>query len=108
MIDFTDMSEAAVGLIPAFLIGDDDRDAVAQLDARYAHGGGWHDFAGLRLEGWPEAARLVYPASEPHETDEVYRELSRGVLRSETIIVFDHSWVAVVQPDGSYRVARMD
>ncbi len=34
--------------------------------------------------------------------------ISRTVLREETIIVFQYSWVAVVQPDGKYRVARMD
>ena len=91
------------GLLPGFLSADDPRPAVEQLDENYAHGGGgWVPFKGFKL-----VTRLNKYGLE-YEDDPVMAELSRGVLRDETIVLFNGSWVAVIQKDGSYEVARMD
>lgn len=101
----------AWGFIPYFLNEDSEADAVTQLSAGYAHGGGWRDFHGftLSLAGGgkvvgeaPDDYRLSYPG------DPSYKEISRINFRDETIVLFPHGWVAVVQLDGTYRVARMD
>lgn len=91
-----------VGLTPAFLSEDDPDDAVTQLDKHYSHGGGWHDFDGFELHDSETAPQLRYPEDPP--TDAV----AHWKLRDERIILFDHAWVAVIQPDGSMRVSRMD
>ena len=101
MVQFT--NEHLAGYIPDFLSVHDPRPAVEQLNENYAHGGGWHPFKGFMLVKLSrEQYGLAYPDDPP------MREMSRGVLRDETIVLFESSWVAVIQKDGSYEVARMD
>lgn len=102
MIEFTNMQVA--GSLPQFFDETDKRGAVAQAHSNYAHGGGWQDFQGFTLKGaFKEgAAQLNYPDDPPT------REISRAKLRDELVIMFEHAWVAVVQLDGTFRVARMD
>lgn len=99
-----------MGLIPAMLSPYDPRPAVEQLHEGYAHGGGWHDFDGFVVTEHPEVGRysIKYPG------DPAYKEKARATLTNavtgitEKIVVFDHGWVMVVQPDGTNRIARMD
>ena len=101
MLQFTNMEVA--GFIPQWLSKDDPRSAVEQIDAAYQHGGGWHDFEGFKLtDGGDRPYYLRYPG------DPLTRELSRATLRDETLVLFEHSWFAVIQADGSFRVARLD
>src|SRR5258708_6821588 len=89
-----------LGYIPMFLSESDPRPAKEQFDLAYAHGGGWLPMNGWRLDlvtGW-----LKYPG------DPVYKPIARAELRDEVIFVYEHAWVSIVQPDGSYEVARMD
>jgi hypothetical protein len=92
-----------VGYTPEFLSEEDERDAVTQLNENYEHGGGWRQFDGFSLayslEGNPE---LHY------DDDPITEAVAQWELRDEKIVLFDHAWVAVIQPDGSFRVARMD
>ena len=92
-----------VGFLPMMLDPENPNEAVDQLHDNYAHGGGWHDFEGFQFDYTdPTAPRLLYPGDPPTEA------VCYWELRDETIILFDHAWVAVVQPDGSFRVSRMD
>ena len=101
MIMFTNMD--VVGFIPEFLDENDPRPAVEQIDTAYQHGGGWMDFKGHELLGGDgEPYSLKYPNDPP------MRELSRAKLRDETLVLFTSSWLAVIQEDGSFRVARLD
>ncbi len=106
---------AALGVLPMIFDETDPRPAREQVNDRYSHGGGFVPFEGFTLhdEG-PLAARMVYREGEPTESGEaeVVREYARtqlvGPAGRETLIVFEGSWVAVVQEDGSYAVCRMD
>lgn len=101
MLQFTNME--VVGFIPQFLSEEDERSAVEQIDAHYQHGGGWSDFEGFSLGQLSDGSyALYYPEDPPME------ELSRAQLRDETIVFFQCSWLAVIQPDGSYRISRCD
>ena len=102
MIEFTNMN--AAGFLPAFLSENSADDAVTQLNRNYAHGGGWQDFHGFTLHNKDK----VGGSTLSYKGDPDMREISRGVLRDETVILYQCEWVAVVQKDGSYRVARMD
>jgi len=88
-----------LGYIPGFLNEHDKDDAVAQLHKCYAHGGGWCPFEGFTM--LPNG-NLQYPGDPPT------RLLAEGKLRKEVIRIYEHAWVAVVQPDGAFIVARMD
>lgn len=88
-----------VGYIPEFLSPDDPRPAKEQFNDAYAHGGGWNP-----MEGWEllPLRRLKYPGDPP------LKPVAELILRDETILVYPHAWVAIVQADGSFEVARMD
>lgn len=89
---------AMLGYIPSFLNENDPRPAREQIDANYRHGGGWSPFKGhTMVEG-----ALEYPNDPPMVL------LAETRLRDEIIRVYDASWVAVVQADGGYEVARLD
>jgi hypothetical protein len=78
---------------------DDPRPARDQLDAGYRHGGGWMSFVGHTLNADDS---LSYPG------DPSIYPVAMTRLRDETILVYPHDWVAIVQPDRSFEVCRMD
>jgi hypothetical protein len=87
------------------IIGDfDPRPVKEQIASNYAHGGGWDPFEGFTLNDHEKAgeAFLQYPNDPP------MREVARTMIRDELVILFDYSWVAVVQLDGDWAVTRMD
>lgn len=90
-----------LGDIPFWLSAVHDGGAVDQIDRMYGPiGGGWRDSTGFQLD--VERGLLSYPSDDP------LRLIASAELRTERILIFDGSWVAVVQPDGSSRVARID
>lgn len=93
------MTEEHLGLIPFWLDVDDPRPASEQIHAHYGHGGGWSPFKGFELK---EDNSLTYPGDPPT------RPLAQARLRDELIVFYRHAWVAVIQPDRSFEVARID
>jgi hypothetical protein len=88
-----------VGMIPYWLDESDPRPAAKQLDSCYSHGGGWHPFTGFKL--W-ENNSLKYPGDPP------LRPLAEMHLRQELILIYEHSWVVIIQPDRTFEACRMD
>lgn len=70
-----------------------------QLDTAYRHGGGWNPFNGFRLTA---SNCLVYHGDPP------MAQIAMGKMRDETILMYEHAWVAIIQPDRSFEVCRMD
>jgi hypothetical protein len=87
-----------LGYIPSFLDTENPASARDQLDQNYRHAGGWTPFAGFKMT----ETGLKYPG------DPEMPLLAETKLREETIRYYECSWVAIVQPDGSYEIARMD
>jgi len=86
----------ALGFLPGFLNAEDARPACEQLDANYGYGGHWR--AGkIDAEG-----TYRYPGDPP------LRWAARATLRDETILFYPYAFVAVIQPDGSNVMQRMD
>ena len=102
MITFT--NEFYAGLLPAFFDENDPRPAQDQLHEHYAHGGGVRPFKGFTLRDWQvsNGAWLTYPEDHP------LLEMTRAKMRDETLILFDCQWLAIVQPDGSHIITRVD
>lgn len=92
------MTPEMLGWIPFFLSEDDPRPAREQFDENYRHGGGFRPLPGFTMS----AEALHYPEDPP------FALLAETKLRDETIRFYNGSWVAIVQPDGSYEVARLD
>lgn len=104
MIHFTLVHENAtedmLGFIPQFLSPADDRPAAVQFHNAYQHGGGWSPFEGFTMD--PNTFAVKYPG------DPAIPALAIASLRDERIVVYPHAWVAIIQPDGSWELARMD
>ena len=89
-----------LGFIPNFLEENDPRPAAVQINDRYGFGGGWQPMP--RFEMNIKTGVLRYPG------DPALYPLFISKLRDEVIRVYPHAWVSILQPDGSYEVARMD
>ena len=87
-----------LGFIPSFLNEDDPRPAREQFNTNYVSG--WTPFKG-NFEMLPNG-NLRYPGDPDMEL------LWETKLRDETIRFYDCAWVAIIQPDGSYEICRMD
>lgn len=87
-----------LGRLPDMLNDADPLPAVNQFDRGYAHGGGWRNHVKFASAG----ETLIYPGDPP------MRKIAETQLRDERIVLYESSWVAVIQPDGSFDVARMD
>jgi hypothetical protein len=88
-----------LGYITDFLSDDDPRTAREQIDANYRHGGGFRPFTGMTM--LPNG-NMQYPG------DPDYLLLFETKLRDEIIRFYMHEWLAIIQPDGSFVVCRMD
>jgi hypothetical protein len=86
-----------LGIIPSFLNPDDPRPAAEQFHEHYI--GGWRNMPGFTI--LPNG-NLSYPGDPPTQL------LAETRLRDEIIRVYDHSWVCIIQPNGSYEICRMD
>jgi hypothetical protein len=88
-----------LGFLPDMLSERNPARAREQLHHGYAHGGGWDPFKGHELLA---DNSLKYPG------DPSLPPLAQTKLRDELIILYQHSWVAIIQPDRSYEICRMD
>jgi hypothetical protein len=88
----------ALGLLPEFLDAGDPRPARDQIDANYRRGG-WRPIAGLTMQ---DDGSLVYPGDPP------IQPLYETYLRREIVRLYEASIVAIIQPDGTFEVSRID
>lgn len=88
-----------VGMICEWLSPNNPSPARDQLNQAYGHGGGWQPFKGFTLE---TDNSLTYPGDPPQ------RPIAEMRLRDELIVQYNHAWVAIIQPDRSFEVCRMD
>lgn len=93
------MTMEHLGFLPSFLSELNPMSAKVQIDANYRHGGGWRSIKEFRLNA---DNSIKYPG------DPVLKPLAMTKLRDETIIFYDCAIVAIIQPDRSFEVARID
>jgi hypothetical protein len=88
------------GIIITMIDPDDLRPAKVQLDEGYQHGGGWRHQDGFKYDsktGW-----MTYPGDPPFKPRSAIR------LREELVVLYPFGYIAIVQPDGSFEISRMD
>lgn len=91
-------TQGHLGYIPEFLHEDDARPAKDQFNTNYVSG--WRPTrVEFRIDN---DNNLCYPGDPPLPV------LWETKLRDETIQVYAHAWVRIIQPDGTYEIARMD
>jgi len=95
-----DATPEHLGFIPSFLNEDDPDPAAMQIDKNYQQGGGWQPLAGFTFNR--KTHELSYPNDPP------LHPLALALLRDEAIVLYEREWLLVLQPDGSYEVARVD
>ena len=88
-----------IGSLPHWLNPANPASASEQLHAAYGHGGGWQPFPGFTLEANDS---ITYPGDPAH------RPIAEMHLRDERVLVYEYSWVAIIQPDRSFEICRMD
>lgn len=93
------MTTDMLGYVPLFFDTLDPRSAREQINTNYSHGGGWHPIHGFEM--LPNG-NLKYPGDPPT------RLLAETKLRGETIRFYEHSWLLILQPDGTWEVSRCD
>ena len=106
MISFIRLTRQAAdtSILETMLSSADKRPAREQLNEAYAHGGGWNP-----MDGWELLSggyHIQYGLGEP-DMDPPLPALAVGKLRDELILVYPYDWVAIVQPDNSFEIARM-
>jgi hypothetical protein len=100
MLLFSNMERA--GFLPTFFSMHDPRSARDQLHESYIHGG-CVPFKGFTLKGNDTASfRLHYPGDPP------MKPVSHALLHGELIVLFEYDWLAIIQPDGSHIICRVD
>ena len=104
MLIFDNMDFAIVGFLPEFASPDDPRRLQEQVNEAYAHGGGWNSFDGFELRCHMASGRfsLVYPGDPPMQ------ERARARFRNQIIVLFDMSWVGIIENMKLIDVARID
>lgn len=90
--------DEALGFLPFQVSLKDPRPAARQ----FAENGpnGWLPLKGFSFD--PETETLSYPGDPPMQP------IAGAQLREETILVYPHAWVLILQPDGSFEAARLD
>lgn len=99
------MDFEVIGYLGLMLDDADEDSAAKQFDKHYQHGGGWRPFEGFKMA---EDGSIQYGDPSKPDADPPYVPIARAQLRDEKIIMYHHGWVAIVQPDGTYEIARMD
>lgn len=91
-----------LGYIPQIITELDDRPVREQVAERYAHGGGFSPFGQGSWRLNKDTKAISYPG------DPEYQPLFSTQIRDETVVVYDHAIVAVIQSSGEFDVIRMD
>jgi hypothetical protein len=93
------MTMEVLGFLPSFLHESDPRPAREQINERYRSS--WFPITtpGIKLR---DDNVILYPRDPP------YVPLAQTRLRDELIVYYPHAFVAIIQPDRSFEVARID
>jgi hypothetical protein len=88
-----------VGYLSYWLNELDKDDAAKQIDKHYQHRGGFRHFDGFTMD---KNRTLHYKGDPP------MRPVAWTQVRDEYVLFYPHAWVAVVQKDDSFKIARID
>lgn len=88
-----------LGMLPFFAWESNPKSVKEQINDNYKHGGGWQSMKGFTLN---KDTSISYSDDPPQHP------IAIANLRDEIIFVYESSWVLILQPNGSFDVARVD
>lgn len=94
-----------LGFLPHWLNDDDPHSASEQINANYAHGGGWQPFEGFKLDTTNNAFTITYPG------DPTYRPIAAIPLpkHDEIVLMYPYGWVGIWnRKTNRFEIARID
>lgn len=91
---------AWIGFIPDFLSPDCEDSAAKQIGRNYKHGGGWRPLEGYSLD--------LEPGIVTHSSGLQMRPIAAAVMRAEVIAIYPRGYVAIIQPNGVFEIAKVD
>lgn len=91
-----------LGLIPSLISNAFPGKVKDQINENYAHGGGYSAFGHSQWVFDPLTMTLSFPG------DPVFTPKASALIGDERVIVYEAGVVAILQPDGSFEVTRMD
>ena len=100
MLHFSPLAPA--GYLPLMLDERDPRSVQEQLNESYAHGGGWNSFSGFTLVERAGKYALSYPG------DPLMLEVSRAQFRDQLLVLFQYSWLGIIEEGKLIDAARVD
>lgn len=89
-----------IGFVPYFFEAGDERHPAEQIAERYAHGGGWTPQEGFTIE--EDGLRYKDGAKDRL----LFSFMVHG--HPQTLHLYECAWLAIVEPDGSFAVSRVD
>lgn len=87
-----------LGYVPMFLEDTDTRPAREQFEERYEYGG-WRPNEGFSKD---DKDFITYPG------DPALPPIAERMVGDERVVMYPCSLFAIIQPDGSFEVARLD
>jgi len=88
-------------IVEAMLVRPSSMAARDKINARYAHGGGWHSFEGFERAS-PDSHTLTFRGDPP------LHPLATMEHAEEVLAFYEGEWLAVFQPDGTFEISRID
>ena len=98
---FNGHHQEELGLIPSMINMFSEDDVATQLDNNYQHGGGFRNQEGFTYSH-DDNDSMSYSDDPP-----MY-PIAKFVAGSETVFVYPHAYVAVIQEDETHVISRMD
>lgn len=86
-----------LGYVPDLLVAGDERPAREQFNERYEFGG-WAAIPFTMLD----SGSIKYPG------DPALPPIAQRMLGKERVVAFPSALFAIIQPDGSFEVGRLD
>lgn len=86
-----------VGFLPDIISPEDPRPAAVQIAENYV--GGWRPLPDCTLRA---DNSFSYPG------DPISRPLCSATLREELIVLYRYGFLAIIQPDRSFEISRVD
>jgi hypothetical protein len=90
-----------LGFLPDILLAEDKRPVKAQLEDRYAHGGGFRPIAGMKLN---RMTMIMHFPGDPPYVPAAWTQIGEEKVYYYPLC----SLLLILQPDHSWEVTRVD
>ena len=92
-----------LGLIPEIIRAEDTRGVVEQVNANYAHGGGWNFYGKDKWRLNADNMSIKYP-----EDPTLWPQWKATISKDETVYIYDYGLVLLLASNGTFEISRMD